>query len=110
MADSALGKPTWAGVCVCEAGAAEITRAVEALHGFAATLPTRFDRQFDLLHAATLGDETVLSFLAEHNPEALAALRTRFAEARERGLWHARRSMAPARTVSKTGRRVGERG
>ncbi|WBV43432.1 cobaltochelatase subunit CobN [Pseudoroseomonas cervicalis] len=73
-------------------GAAEITRAVEALHGFAATLPTRFDRQFDLLHAATLGDETVLSFLAEHNPEALAALRARFAEARERGLWHARRN------------------
>lgn len=73
-------------------GAAEIARAVEALHGFAATLPTRFDRQFDLLHAATLGDEAVLSFLAEHNPEALAALRARFAEARERGLWHARRN------------------
>ncbi len=37
------------------AGGAEIARAVDALAAFAATLPDRFDRQFDLLHAATLG-------------------------------------------------------
>ncbi|MCQ4161747.1 cobaltochelatase subunit CobN [Roseomonas sp. GC11] len=73
-------------------GAAGIARAIEALHGFAATLPQRFDRQFDLLHAATLGDEAVTAFMAEHNPEALDALRARFREARERGLWHARRN------------------
>ncbi len=38
------------------AGGAEMARAVEALAAFAATLPDRFDRQFDLLHDATLGD------------------------------------------------------
>ncbi|PHK94277.1 cobaltochelatase subunit CobN [Pseudoroseomonas rhizosphaerae] len=73
-------------------GAAGIARAIEALHGFAATLPARFDRQFDLLHDATIGDEAVVRFMEEHNPEALEALRARFDEARSRGLWHARRN------------------
>ena len=36
-------------------GAAEIARPVEALAAFARALPARFDAQFDLLHAATLG-------------------------------------------------------
>ncbi|WP_159999183.1 cobaltochelatase subunit CobN [Roseomonas sp. 18066] len=73
-------------------GAAEIARSIEALHGFAATLGQRFDRQFDLLFDATLGDAETRDFLARENPAALAALQKRFDEARERRLWHPRRN------------------
>ncbi len=76
-------------------GAAEITRSVEALHGFARTLPTRFDAQFDLLHAATLGEPDVDAFLRAANPEARAAMAARFLEAQAGGHWHPRRNMAP---------------
>jgi cobaltochelatase CobN len=73
-------------------GAAEIARGVEALHAYAATLPDRFDRQFDLLFDATLGDPTVDAFLRRENPDARAAMAARFAEAQRRGLWHPRRN------------------
>lgn len=76
-------------------GAAEIARTVEGLHAFAATLPDRLDRQFDLLFEATLGTPEVAAFLAEQNPAALAAMRARFAEARDRGLWRPRRNSVP---------------
>ncbi|QDJ09718.1 Cobaltochelatase cobN subunit [Roseomonas mucosa] len=77
-------------------GAAEIARAAEALHGFAATLPARFDRPFDLLFEHTLGDEAVDRFLRDSNPEAREALRRRFAEALRRGLWRPRRNSVAA--------------
>ena len=73
-------------------GAAEIARAVDALAAFAATLPQRFDRQFDLLYAATLGSAEVDAFLRRENPEARAAITGRFAEARAAGRWHPRRN------------------
>ncbi len=73
-------------------GAAEIARSVEALAGFAATLPTRFDAQFELLFNATLGDADVADFLRTANPDAHAAMAARFAEAQRQGLWHPRRN------------------
>jgi cobaltochelatase CobN len=73
-------------------GAAEITRSVEGLHAFAATLPDRFDRQFDLLFDATLGTPEIDAFLQRENPAARAAMAARFAEAQRRGLWHPRRN------------------
>ena len=73
-------------------GAAEIARAVDALAAFAATLPQRFDRQFDLLYAATLGTDEVDAFLRRENPEARAAIVGRFADARTAGRWHPRRN------------------
>jgi len=73
-------------------GAAEITRSVEALHGFAATLPTRFDAQFELLFDATLGNDAVDAFLRAANLDARAAMAARFAEAQRSGLWHPRRN------------------
>lgn len=73
-------------------GAAEIARALSPLSLFAATLPQRFDRQFDLLFAATLGDAAVDAFLAAANPEARRALARRFAVMRARDLWRARRN------------------
>jgi cobaltochelatase CobN len=76
-------------------GAAEIARSVEALHAYAATLPDRLDRQFDLLFDATLGDPAVDAFLTRENPAARAAMAARFKEARQRGLWHPRRNAVP---------------
>jgi cobaltochelatase CobN len=76
-------------------GAAEIARPVEALAAFAASLPARFDAQFDLLHAATLGTAEVDAFLREANPDARAAMAARFAEAQAAGLWHPRRNGPP---------------
>ncbi len=73
-------------------GAAEIARAVDALSAFAATLPQRFDRQFDLLHAATLGAPEIDAFLRRENPDARAAIAERFAQARRSGHWHPRRN------------------
>ena len=73
-------------------GAAEIARTIDALHAFAATLPERFDRQFELLHDATLGDAATNAFLRAANPAAHSAMRARFLEARRRGLWHPRRN------------------
>lgn len=72
------------------AGAAELARGLDALSGFAATLPDRFDQQFDLVFAATLGNAACNQFLQQANPAAREAMRARFAEAWQRGLWHPR--------------------
>jgi cobaltochelatase CobN len=77
-------------------GAAEIARGVEALATYAATLPNRFDAQFDLLFDATLGDAAVDAFLTSENPDARAAMAARFADVRARGLWHPRRNAVMA--------------
>ena len=83
-------------------GAAEIAHALDALHGFAATMPGRFDPQFELMFDSTLGDAAVDAFLRAANSEARAAMAARFAEARARGLWQPRRNstMADELTVS----------
>jgi cobaltochelatase CobN len=73
-------------------GAAEIARTVEGLFGFAATVPARFDAQFELLFDATLGDAEVDAFLREKNPAARGAMAARFAEALQRDLWRPRRN------------------
>lgn len=72
------------------AGAAELARGLDALHGFAATLPERFDQQFDMVFAATLGNEACDAFLQRENPAAREAMRARFADVWKRGLWHPR--------------------
>ncbi len=77
-------------------GAAEIARTVDALHAFAGLVPGRFDRQFELLFDATLGDPAIERFLREANPDAHAAMRSRFEEARRRGLWQPRRNSVSA--------------
>ena len=69
---------------------------MDALAAFAATLPDRFDRQFDLLHQATLGTPAVDAFLRRENPDARAAMARRFAAAQETGLWHPRRNAVAA--------------
>ena len=78
-------------------GAAEISRALEGLYAFAATVPERFDAQFCLLFDATLGTPDVDAFLRRANPEAHQAMLWRFAQALERGLWRNRRNSVAAR-------------
>jgi len=73
-------------------GAAEVTRSVEGLFAFAATLPARLDRQFEVLFDATLGNEAVDGFLRKENPSAREAMAARFDEAIRRDLWRPRRN------------------
>jgi cobaltochelatase CobN len=73
-------------------GAAEIARPLHSLHAFAATLPARLDRQFDLMFDATLGAPDVLAFLSAENPVALASMRAAFAMALRDGLWRPQRN------------------
>jgi cobaltochelatase CobN len=77
-------------------GAAEIARSLEGLCGFAATLPQRLDRQFDLVFDATLGDAAVDAFLRGANPAARAAMAARLREAIRRDLWRPRRNAVAA--------------
>ena len=62
-------------------GAAEIGRALDGLYAFAATVPGRFDAQFDLMFEATLGDPEVDAFLHRANPAAHRAMLARFRQA-----------------------------
>ena len=73
-------------------GGAEMARGVAALHGFAATMPARFDAQFDLVFDAMLGDAAVDGFLRRENPAARAAIIARLADARGQDLWHPHRN------------------
>ncbi|PYD63665.1 cobaltochelatase subunit CobN [Gluconacetobacter entanii] len=75
-------------------GAAEIARGVATLHAFAATVPARFDRQFDLVFAAIANDAEMDRFLATANPDARAAIRHRLAQAQRQGLWRPRSNSA----------------
>lgn len=77
-------------------GGAEMSRALDALFGFAATLPDRMDGQFDLVFDATLGDDEVDAFLRAQNPDAREAMLARFQEAHDRGLWQPRRNSVMA--------------
>jgi cobaltochelatase CobN len=77
-------------------GAAEISRALEGLYAFAATVPARFDAQFDLLFDATLGTPDVDFFLRRANPQAHRAMQARFRHALESGLWRNRRNSVAA--------------
>jgi cobaltochelatase CobN len=76
-------------------GAAEIARALDSLFAFAASLPTRFDRQFDLLFDATLGSDQVAAFIRTNNRAAFDAMASRFEDAMQRGLWRPRRNDIP---------------
>jgi cobaltochelatase CobN len=73
-------------------GGAEIARTLDGLHAFAATMPHRFDAQFDLLFDATLGNAAVDVFLRDNNPLAHAAMVAKFRDALSRDLWRPRRN------------------
>jgi cobaltochelatase CobN len=84
------------------AGAAEIARALDSLHGFATTLPQRFDRQFDLIFDATLGTPEVNHFLAHANQDAHEAMHARFRDALARDLWRPQRNSVALALVTQS--------
>lgn len=73
-------------------GAAEIAATLDHMASFAHLADAVGPHLFDLYHEATLGNAEVTAFLAEANPEALAAMRDRFRALIEAGLWQTRRN------------------
>ncbi|WP_323772116.1 cobaltochelatase subunit CobN [Antarctobacter sp.] len=73
-------------------GAAEIAATLENMAAFAQLADVVPGHLFDLYFDATLGDADVTQFLEQANPEALAAMRARFAALHEAGLWQTRRN------------------
>lgn len=68
-------------------GAFEIAATVDYLFAFAATTLCVENHHFDLLFEAYLADESVRTFMAESNPNALHEMSDRFEEALTRNLW-----------------------
>lgn len=73
-------------------GAAEIAATLENLAAFAQLAPVVPAHVFDLYFDATLADPDVTAFLADANPQALQAMRDRFAALNAAGLWQSRRN------------------
>jgi cobaltochelatase CobN len=78
-------------------GGAEIAETVDNLYGFAVTSGAVAPQLFDLVFEATLGDDSVATFLAEANPQAARAIAERFDQALRRGLWACRRNSSAMR-------------
>ncbi len=77
-------------------GAAEIAATLDHLSAFAHLAAAVPPHLFDLYHEATLGRDDLVAFMAEANPEALAALRARFQALHDAGLWITRRNSIAA--------------
>jgi len=73
-------------------GAAEIAATLDHLAAFAHLAGVVPPHLFDLYYEATLGDDTITAFMAEANPEALAAMRDRFRLLADTGLWQSLRN------------------
>ncbi|MFD1160182.1 cobaltochelatase subunit CobN [Roseovarius aestuarii] len=73
-------------------GAAEIATTLENMAAFAQLAQVVPAHLFDLYYDATLGDAETLAFLGDANPQALAAMRDRFAALHAAGLWQSRRN------------------
>jgi cobaltochelatase CobN len=73
-------------------GAAEIAATLENMAAFAQLAGVVPGHLFDLYYEATLGDADLRAFMAEANPQALAAMQGRFAALHAAGLWRTRRN------------------
>lgn len=71
-------------------GAGEIAATLDHMAAFAHLAGVVPSHLFDLYHGATLGTPEVRAFLEHANPEALAAMESRFAALAEAGLWQSR--------------------
>lgn len=75
-------------------GAAELAEAVDALFVYAASTDAVSDALFDTVFKAYCGDPATWQALEQANAPAAASIRSRLAEAQERGLWHSRSNSA----------------
>lgn len=73
-------------------GGAEIAATLDHMAAFANLAGAVPPQLFDAYHDATLGNEDIIAFLERENPQALAAMRDRFAALHEAGLWATRRN------------------
>lgn len=73
-------------------GAAEIAGTLDHLGAFAHLADAVSPQSIDLYYDATLARDDVRAFMANANPQALAALEARFAALRASGLWTTRRN------------------
>lgn len=73
-------------------GAAEIAATLDHLGAFAHLAGAVGPHLFDAYHDATLGDGDVVAFMQDENPQALEAMKNRFAALHEAGLWKTRRN------------------
>lgn len=73
-------------------GAAEVAATLDNLAAFAHLTRDVPGHLFDLYYDATLGRADLVDFMERENPEALAAMRDRFAAVRDAGLWVTRRN------------------
>jgi cobaltochelatase CobN len=89
-------------------GAAEFAETVDRLVGFAETTEAIPGVLIEAVFDAYLGDAAVRDFMARENPEALAAIARRFADARRRGLWHPLRNSVDEELTALTGTTRGE--
>ncbi|TGN55933.1 cobaltochelatase subunit CobN [Paracoccus liaowanqingii] len=90
--------PAWADAMTAHGyrGAAEIAATLDHLAAFAHLAGAVPAHLFDLYHDATLGRPEIEAFLAEANPQALAAMRDLFRRLAEAGLWVTRRNSIAA--------------
>jgi len=75
-------------------GAAELAEAVDALFVYAASTDAVSDGLFDAIFQAYCGDPAIWQALKQANAPAAASIRSRLAEAQERGLWQSRSNSA----------------
>lgn len=73
-------------------GGAEIAATLDHMAAFANLAGVVPPQLFDAYHDATLGNAEVTAFLEQENPQALAAMRDRFAALHAAGLWVTRRN------------------
>ncbi|MGR3713700.1 MAG: cobaltochelatase subunit CobN [Shimia sp.] len=73
-------------------GGAEIAATLDHMAAFANLAGAVPPQLFDAYYNATLGDRDIIDFLSRENPQALAAMRDRFAALHAAGLWATRRN------------------
>jgi cobaltochelatase CobN len=91
--------PDWATSMMAHGfrGGAEIAATLDHMAAFAQLAGVVPAHLFDLYFDATLGREDLVAFLEQANPQALAAMRDRFAALHDAGLWQSRRNSILAR-------------
>jgi cobaltochelatase CobN len=73
---------------------AELAEAVDALFVYAAATDAVSNGLFDAVFQAYCGDPAIWQALEQANAPAAASIRSRLAEAQERGLWTSRSNSA----------------